>query len=260
MLAADDSQALQALLDFYRACGVDLALDAAPHDRFAESVRPAPPPPAPEARPPAPSPRESRSPAPLFPREATRAAEDAAAAAQTLDELRENLAAFEGLGAAAKARHFLFSSGAPAPLMALDYAPGDAEESGGAPFCGPEARLLGAMLAAIGQSRESAYLAYFSPWRPPGGQPFAAHIAATLAPFARRHIALARPKAVLLMGEFAKSLIPANEPLARLYGQSFDLDGAIAVPAPGLGAMLKTATMKPAAWRALRAVTKILAQ
>ena len=259
MRVADEASALQALLDFYRACGVDLALDAAPRDRFRDSARPAPPA-ASESRPPAPSPREVRSPAPLFPREATRAAEEAAAAARSLEELRENLAAFEGLGAAAKARHFLFSSGTPAPLMALDYAPGDAEESGGAPFCGPEARLLDAMLAAIGQSRESAYLAYFSPWRPPGGQPFAAHIAATLAPFARRHIALARPKAVLLMGEVAKSLVVSNEPLSRLYARPFDLGGAIAVPAPGLGVMLKTAALKPAAWRALRALSKILAQ
>ncbi len=267
MLATNETQALQALLDYYRACGVDCALDDEPRDRFADSARAPSPPPLQENRSPAPPARESRAPAPagrasapMFPQEAARVAEQAAASARTLEELRENLAAFEGLGVGVKARHFLFSCGAHgAPLMALDYAPGDAEESGGAAFCGPEGRLLDAMLAAIGQSRESAYYAYFSPWRPPGGQAFAPHVAAALAPFARRHIELAQPKAVLLLGDVAKTLLDANEPLARLYARKFQLGTVAAVPAPGLGGMLKTALLKPSAWRALRAVAKVLA-
>ncbi|PWB82784.1 MAG: uracil-DNA glycosylase, partial [Methylocystaceae bacterium] len=39
--AATERQALAALLDWYLAAGVDIAVDDAPHDRFAESERPA---------------------------------------------------------------------------------------------------------------------------------------------------------------------------------------------------------------------------
>ncbi|MBY0297759.1 MAG: uracil-DNA glycosylase, partial [Methylobacterium sp.] len=45
-----ESRDLLSYLDFHVAAGVDAVLDEAPHDRFAESVRPAPaaPEPAPE--------------------------------------------------------------------------------------------------------------------------------------------------------------------------------------------------------------------
>ena len=140
--------------------------------------------------------------------------------------------------------------------MALDYAPGEVEESGGEPFSGDEARLLDAMMAAIKQSRNAVYYAYFSPWRPAGGQKLAPHVAAALAPFARRHIELAKPKALLLLGDSSKILLNSGDSASRLYARRFEMRlgewSIAAVPAPGLGAMLKTATLKRVAWRALR--------
>lgn len=263
---SEERKALLALLDYYRALGVDCALEEAPCDRYAESARePAAPPPAPAPTPTLQQATTLRAPAaPIAPQEAERAAEAIAAAARTLDELRQSLAAFESGGAIIKARRFLFSAGAPSPLMALEYAPGEAEENGGAPFCGPEARLLGAMLAAIGHNFESAYCAYFSPWRPPGGQRLAPHANAVLAPFARRHIELARPKAVLLLGDCAKSLLRADGTPASLYARRFDLRvgeaTVAAIPAPGLAAMLKAGALKAHAWRALRLVAAALEQ
>lgn len=259
----DERRALAALLDYYRALGVDCALDAAPHDRYLESgdpvATPAPMPPAPRKAP-APPPRGA---APILtPQEAERAAQDIAAAANSLDELREGLARFEGGGPMLKARHFLFARGAPSDLMAIDYAPGEAEESTGAAFSGEEARLLGAMLAAIGRSFDDVYCIYFSPWRPPGGQKLSSHVSSALAPFARRHIELSRPKALLLLGDVAKSLLETQASGANLYAQRFDLklqDEIIdAVPAPGLAAMLKAGALKAQAWRALRLLDALL--
>ncbi len=260
----EETQALKALLDYYRAIGVDCALDEHRHDRFAEKepVVPAEAPKAPPRSLPttAASPRASL-PEPMTPQDALKEAERIASAARTLEELRSGLAAFEG-GQASRARYFLFSSGNPAPLMALDYAPGETEERGGEAFSGAEARLLDAMMAAIGRDRESAYYAYFSPWRPAGGHSLAGHVASALAPFALRHIELAKPKAVLLLGETARIVLRANEPPAKLYGRKFDLragDETIsAVPAPALAAMLKTTSLKRQAWRALRALAAIL--
>jgi len=265
----DDAQALKALLEYYRACGVDCAVEEAPRDRFADSARgaakapervEAPPPPEPRARA-----EKVRAATPIFPDQAARAAESIASSAKTLEELREALAAFEGCGPLSNAKHFLFSAGAPGGLMALDYAPGEAEERGGEPFSGDEARLLDAMMAAMGESRETAYYAYFSPWRPAGGQKLAPHVAAALAPFARRHIELARPKALLLLGdETTKILLATNEPAPRVYARRFDVqfggESVAVFPVPGLAAMLRTNALKRAAWRTLRAIMRVYAR
>jgi uracil-DNA glycosylase family 4 len=271
---------LAALLQWYGACGVDLALDDAPHDRFKESARapqavPAMAPP-PEADPvdaphcdmPAPArvtpAAPSRAAAPIFPEEALRAAQEAAAGAQTLDELRASLEAFAGCGFKALAQHFVFAAGAPgARVMALDFAPGESEDRGGVAFSGPEAALLDKMLAAIRRDRSSAYLAYFSPWRPPGYKTAPPHEIAALAPFARRHVALAKPDVLLLLGDAAaRAMLATNEAPSRLYGkwQEIEVDGAriAAMPLPAPAALLSVPSMKRNAWAALRAAAKRL--
>lgn len=273
--------ALLALLDWYAESGVDLALDDAPHDRYADSARAAPeaaaaPAPLPRQAP-APSPKSSPSPSPrpqpaarrappvvAAPDEAARAAEAAAASAQSLDELSALLANFPHAPFRDMARHFLFAAGTPgAPLMALDAAPGATEESTGEAFAGREARLLDNMLAAIGADRKGAYLAYVAPWRPAGDRPLTPQEAAVFAPFARRHVELARPKVLLLFGDApARAMLQTSEPLAKLRGRAFDIRcGAHLAQGfvfNGLDRFLNTWTLKPAAWRDLRAAAAAL--
>ncbi|WP_330083774.1 uracil-DNA glycosylase [Methylocystis iwaonis] len=262
--------ALLALLDWYAAVGVDLALDDAPHDRYADSARPAAAPvveaPAAPARrepPPAIAPETQaarpRVAAIAAPDEAVRAAEAAAASATTLQELAAALAEFPHAPFRDMAQHFLFGAGAPgARLMVLDSAPGATEESTGEAFSGLQAKLLDNMLAAIGHNRESAYLAYVSPWRPPGDRNLTPPEAATFAPFARRHVELARPEVLLLFGDApARVMLATTEPLAKLRGKPFDIASgahmARAFVFSGLDLMLKSPALKPAAWRNLRA-------
>ena len=197
--------------------------------------------------------------APVFPEEAARAARAAAAQATTIDGLRALLESFEGCALKATAGHFLFSAGAPgAPLMALDFSPGEEEERGGAAFVGPEARLLDNMLRAIGRDRSSAYLAYATPWRPPGARELNATEVAALNPFLRRHIALAAPRALLILGDFAARAALGSPDVARYRGGWFDYDcggGTIrALLAPSLASLLRTPILKRRAWRDLRAV------
>ncbi|QGM97153.1 uracil-DNA glycosylase [Methylocystis parvus] len=270
MRIGGDLQALAALLDWYVESGVDLALDEAPHDRYAESLKPveapvaaaAPTPRAPPGREPAPRPRPA--PAIAAPDDAARAAEEAAANARTLDELAAALADFPYAPFREMARHFLLFAGTPgAPLMVLDGAPGVAEESTGEAFCGEQARLLDNMLKAIGRGRDNAYLAYVSPWRPPGVMAMTPQQLAIFAPFARRHVELARPEVVLLFGEApARAMIAASEPLGKLRGRPFDIEcgahRARAYVFSSLDSMLKQAALKPAAWRDLRAAASSL--
>jgi DNA polymerase len=277
-----DPRELAALLDWYVENGVDIALDDAAHDRYADSAR-APADVAraheapialqkdsPEPRPVAERPQQIRAPrrdiAPVAPDEATRAAQEQAASAQNLEELAERLAAFEHAPFRDMARHFLFAAGAgvDAPLMILDASPGEEEEASGEPFCGAQARLLDNMLAAIGFDRSRARLAYLSPWRPPGRTTLTPPQIAILAPFAQRHVALARPRMLLTFGEASmRAVLPTKEPMNRLRGKLLEAPcGAHVAPTfvfQGLDAMLNSAGLKPSAWRDLRVVARHLA-
>jgi DNA polymerase len=269
--APDDELRLLALLDWYVSTGVDLAVDESPHDRFAESAvaaapRPSPPA-APVARAAAPSPRSAASRpggGPVFTEEAARAAREAAEGAGDLDALRERLAAFEGCALRATAGHFLLSAGTPgAPLMALDLGPSEEEERVGEAFVGAEARLLDNMLKAIGRDRSSAYLVYAAPWRPPGGpRELNAGEIAALRPFLLRHVELAAPKVLLVLGNYACRAALGATDVARLGGQWFDYEAGAARPRalllPSLASLLTTPILKRRAWRDLRMVAKAL--
>ncbi len=270
----ENANALMALLDWYVQSGVDLALDEAPHDRYADSARavaasltePAesmamlrtlPQPTAAE--------RPRRAAAPIAaPEEAIRAAEQEASGARDLDELAARLADFPHAPFRDMAQHFLFGAGAPsARIVAFDAAPGVAEETSGEAFSGLSAKLLDNMLAAIGFDRSSASLAYVSPWRPPGDKPLSPHEAAIFAPFARRRVELARPEVLLLFGEApARVMLATKEPAGRLRGKIHDArcgaHVARALVFSSLEAMLKSAALKPAAWRDLRRVAETL--
>jgi DNA polymerase len=226
-----DRDALIAALRLQAEWGVDECLADAPLDRFA-----APPPEAPrrpasgghappgratpgDGSEPAATPR-ARTALPLPP-DASRAAA-LAAAADSLDALREAIAAFDGSALRDTATSLVFSDGVPgAPTMLIGEAPGAEEDRLGKPFVGASGQLLDRMLASIGLSRErDVYVANILPWRPPGNRtPTDAEIALFL-PFVHRHIALARPARVLLLGGVAaKALLGAKEGITRLRGR-----------------------------------------
>ena len=259
-----DGDALAALLDWHIESGVDIALDDAPHDRYADAaaalakgartVETEAPPPA----------RVVRA-APLaLPDEAARAARALAAEARNLDDLASSLAHFEHAPFRDMARHFLyFAEARGARVLVFDVAPGAAEESSGEAFCGPQAKLLDNMLAAISLGRNSASLAYLAPWRPPGDRALTPQETAIFAPFARRLAQLARPEFLLLFGEAsARALLETDESWAKLRGRTLDLRfdefETRAFVFSSLDAMLKGPALKPAAWRSLRALAHAL--
>jgi uracil-DNA glycosylase family 4 len=272
----DLRQSLAALLDWYVASGVDIAVDDAPHDRYADTAQRE----RLKAELQAPQPRTPKDPsssqsvalrprsgtiAPLFPEEAARAAEVAALAAIDLEDLAAKFAAFDGCPFKSMASHFLLGSGTPGSrLMVLDFAPGEEEERSGEAFSGTPSLLLDNMLAAIGFNRKTSYLAYFSPWRPPGDKAASAAEEAALLPFARRHLELAAPEILIILGEpTARAILQTNLSGLRLQGTWFDCQfGAAAIRAmalPNLASVLKTPSLKGAIWRHLRKVAAALA-
>ena len=100
-------------------------------------------------------------------------------------------------------------------LMMLTDMPSAEDSAAGAFFSGEAGALFDRMLDAIGRSRETIYLAAFSPVRPPAGRIDNAGVA-RLAGIARHHVGLARPKALLLFGDScARALLDLSMTAAR---------------------------------------------
>lgn len=149
------------------------------------------------------APRPAR--APSIPASAAPArARQLAEAAATLDALRAALESFDGCSLRATASTLVFGDGACAAGVAIVGEAPDAEsDRSGQAFAGPAGRLVDAMLASIGLHRSDVRLLTLVPWRPPGGRaPAESEIAACL-PFVQRHLALLRPRALVLMGGLA---------------------------------------------------------
>jgi DNA polymerase len=220
-----ETAALLAALRLQLDWGADEALAEAPLDRLAAQ----PPRPAPPAAPAAPAARQRRA-AAVLPLPAATAAAGLAAGAHSLEALREAMTQVD-TPLRETATNLVFADGQPgAPIMLLGEAPGADEDRQGKPFVGVSGQLLDRMMASIGLDRHgpgaenSFYISNILPWRPPGNRtPTDAEITLFL-PFVLRHIALARPKRLVLLGGVAaKSLLRAKDGITRLRGRWHDL-------------------------------------
>ncbi len=153
---------------------------------------------------------------------AERSAAACAQAAATLDELNQAIQQFDGCALKQTAKNTVFSDGvAGARIMLVGEAPGQDEDRQGKPFVGRSGQLLDTMFGHIGLSRtENIYITNIVPWRPPGNRlPYTEELAACL-PFVTRHIELAKPDILLLIGGFsAKALLHTQTGITRLRGQ-----------------------------------------
>ena len=249
-------------LRWWAEAGVDIALDEAPHDRFAETpARRVNPRPAPAAVAP-PAARIEHAAAPAG--DAQRSAAALAASARNLDELRDMLEKFDGCGLKATATRLAFSDGAAdARVMLIGEAPGADEDRLGRPFVGRAGQLLDRMLASIGLDRSKVYIANVVPWRPPGNRAPTPQETTICLPFVRRQIALVAPKVlVCLGGSSAQTLLGLKEGITRSRGQWFDyaMDGAVIKALPMLhpAYLLRQPAQKRAAWRDLRTLARAL--
>jgi uracil-DNA glycosylase len=251
-----------ALLRWYVEMGADEAIGWEPQDRLAPKKAPPPRAPAP--------PRAASQVEPAFVPVApalvsARAPE--AEAASNLAELEASVRAFEGCALKRTATNTVFSDGvAGAPLMIVGEAPGGDEDRIGKPFVGRSGQLLDRMLAAIGVSRQTnAYITNILFWRPPGNRkPTGDEVAACL-PFVWRHIALARPRLILLSGGSATSaMLERTEGITRLRGRWYDLAvPGLEAPVPAMASyhpsfLLRTSARKSEAWRDLLAIQERL--
>ncbi|MFC0342387.1 uracil-DNA glycosylase [Paracoccus niistensis] len=241
-----DAETALALLEWQREMGVDEAIGDAPVDRYAEPLRPATtaPEPAPAAAPPTPAAE------PLMGQ-----AQAMAARARTLAELSEIQSGFDGLEIRRGARNFVFADGHPgARVMILGEAPGEEEDRQGRPFVGRAGQLLDMMFDAIGLSRNAVdaeralYITNVLPWRPPGNRrPEQAEIDAML-PFVARHVELASPDILVLMGNTPCKAALGRDGILRLRGRWAEAFGRPALPMTHPAYLLRNPVAKREAW------------
>jgi DNA polymerase len=200
--------------------------------------------------------------------EAAQSARLLAAGAETIEALGELVAGFDLCPLKRTATTTVFLDGNPAaPVIIVGEAPGAEEDRLGRPFVGRAGQLLDRMLSAIDLDRTMVQITNVIYWRPPGNRkPTSAEIASCL-PFVLRHIALARPRVLVLAGgTAANALLPYTEGITRLRGRWFDLAvPGLAAPVPTLAMfhpafLLRTPERKREAWRDLLALKARLAQ
>ena len=245
--------------------GADEAIEAEAVDRFAASRavrerRSRPPTPTPAQRPTQPPPAAGAGAPPA--EESLAEANRLAHNADSLDALRAALERFDGCPLKATARQMVFADGVPgAPVMLIGEAPGAEEDRQGKPFVGQSGRLLDAMLAAIGLSRrENAYITNIVPWRPLDNKtPGQADIVVCL-PFVLKHIALADPKVVVVLGNVAaKALLETSAGITNLRGRWQTLaDGRPVLPTYHPAHLLRQPKEKQRTWQDLLSLSERL--
>jgi len=231
-----DRQALIAALQWHIDVGADEALADAPVDATALKTLPLkgegdkiePLPAVKSAVASSPSPQGEK--VLLGASEARKEAIRLAKAANTLDELREAIAAFDGLALKKTATNLVFCDGNPdAPVMLVGETPGDDEDRLGKPFAGVNGQMLDRILACIGIDRteadpaKSLYISNILNWRPPGNRtPSPAEIEVSL-PFIEKHIALVKPKLLIFVGGVStKALLATDTGISKLRGRFHD--------------------------------------
>ena len=118
-------------------------------------------------------------------------------------------------------RRTVFGAGArDADWMVIGEGPGANEDRQGEPFVGRAGRLLGAMLFALGLSREEVFITNTVKCRPPGNRDPEPAETERCGPFLDRQIELVAPRVILAVGRVAsQAILATNAPLARLRGR-----------------------------------------
>ena len=186
----------------------------------------------------------------------------AAAACKTLEELKTAIEAFEGCALKRHATRTVFADGTPAcRILFIGEAPGKDEDAAGLPFVGRAGKLLDRMLAAIALDRRTnVYITNVLNWRPPGNRDPAPEEAAACLPFLRRHIELADPEIIVLLGAVAaRHVLGRSEGIMRLRGNwlEYYVGGRMVPVMPTLhpAYLLRRPIDKKLAWRDLQAIS-----
>lgn len=199
-------------------------------------------------------PRESVDPEP--------AADVQSADAMGWGELRECVAACTRCDLSQTRTNTVFGVGNPnADWLIVGEAPGAEEDRRGEPFVGRAGKLLDEMLRAIGQSRDSVFIANILKCRPPNNRDPKPSESAECRPYLERQIELVQPKIVLAVGRIAaQNLLGSDEPVGRMRGRQHDLHGVPLVVTYHPAYLLRSPSQKSKSWSDLCLAARLAAE
>ncbi|MEM6660247.1 MAG: uracil-DNA glycosylase [Pseudomonadota bacterium] len=174
----------------------------------------------------------------------------AAQAATSLEQLFAAMDSFDLCDLKRGAKQLVFADGTPgARVMIIGEAPGRDEDRAGKPFVGRAGQLLDRMLAAIDLDRATdVYITNVLPWRPPQNRDPKPEEIAMMKPFLERHVALAKPEILVVMGNISCQAVLGKRGITRLRGnwdQALDLP---VIPMFHPAYLLRQPQMKRQAW------------
>lgn len=177
-------------------------------------------------------------------------ARSAAQGALSLHDLRAAMAAFEHCDLKRGARNLVFADGKPgARVMIIGEAPGRDEDREGLPFVGAAGQLLDRMLAAIDRGRDrNVYITNVLPWRPPQNRDPLPQEMEMMVPFLQRHVELAEPDFLVLMGNISCQAVLGKRGITRLRGNWSEVWGRPALPMFHPAYLLRNPIAKREAW------------
>ena len=184
------------------------------------------------------------------------AAKQAAQSAKTLDELYAAIKAFDAGRLSDNARGAVIARGnAAANLMVIGEAPSQEDDMKAQPFMGREGALLGRMLGAIGLAEDAFYLTLSVNWRLPQGRAPKPNEIDICRPFLLRHIELAAPSHILMLGSTPMSALCNMTGIMKHHGQwqnlKIDNEDIPALPIYHPSLLLTQPDLKKDAWRDL---------
>lgn len=178
-----------------------------------------------------------------------------AAAAPDLDALAQVVADYPHCELKRGARNTVFCDGrAGARVMIVGEAPGRDEDMQGRPFVGRAGQMLDRMLAAIGLARDNpdmeraVYITNVMPWRPPQNRDPTKDEVAMMRPFLERHIELAAPDLLIVLGNTSAQAVLGKTGITRLRGQWHEGFGLPVRPMLHPAYLLRNPAAKREAW------------
>jgi len=123
--------------------------------------------------------------------------------------------------------HYVPGEGSADPdILFIGEGPGETEDRFGRPFIGKAGQLLDKIIAKMGYSRSSVFIANIVKCRPPNNrEPDPDEVNACL-PYLREQIGILAPRAIVCLGKTAlNNLIGLDEGITRTRGRRFEFQG-----------------------------------
>ena len=148
-----------------------------------------------------------------------------------------------------------------ADWMIIGEAPGAEEDRRGEPFVGRAGNMLDEMLRAIGQRRDTVFIANILKCRPPNNRDPKPAEAAKCWSYLQRQIALVQPKIILAVGKIAaQNLLQTDDPVGKMRGGSHDLNGIPLVVTYHPAYLLRSPSHKRDSWNDLCLASRLLSE